>query len=293
MATNPVLYEEINVRNSEPQDVPACARICFEAFAGIADRHNFPRDFPSSEAAESFLSMIFSHPGFYAAVAEVDGEISGSICMDERSAIFGIGPLTIAPRAQDRGLGCQLMEAVLDRVAERGAPGVRLVQAAYHSRSMALYAKLGFCVREPLVVMQGRPLKIVISGYHVRPASVADLEACNRLCQRVHGYDRGDELRDAIRQGKAMVTRRANRVTAYATTIGFTGHAVAETVEDLQAIIAAAGEFSGPGFLMPVRNTALFGWCLERGLRVVQPMTLMTLGLYNEPAGAFLPSILS
>jgi hypothetical protein len=25
---------------------------------------------------------------------------------------------------------------------------------------------------------------------------------------------------------------------------------------------------------------------------VVEPMTLMTLGLYNEPAGAYLPSIL-
>jgi hypothetical protein len=27
-------------------------------------------------------------------------------------------------------------------------------------------------------------------------------------------------------------------------------------------------------------------------LKVVQVMTLMTLGLYNEPAGAYLPSVL-
>jgi hypothetical protein len=33
-------------------------------------------------------------------------------------------------------------------------------------------------------------------------------------------------------------------------------------------------------------------WCLANGLRVVQPMTLMTTGLYNEPAGAWLPSIM-
>lgn len=44
--------------------------------------------------------------------------------------------------------------------------------------------------------------------------------------------------------------------------------------------------------LVPTRNAALFRWCLENGLRVVQPMTLMTIGLYNEPAGAYLPSIL-
>ena len=60
---------------------------------------------------------------------------------------------------------------------------------------------------------------------------------------------------------------------------------------DLMALIGAAEGFDGPGFLVPARNTALFRWCLENGLRVVQPCTLMTIGLYNEPAGAWLPSI--
>jgi len=61
---------------------------------------------------------------------------------------------------------------------------------------------------------------------------------------------------------------------------------------DLQALIAAAEGFGGPGILVPTRNAELFRWCLANGLRVVEPMTLMTLGLYNEPAGAYLPSIL-
>ena len=43
---------------------------------------------------------------------------------------------------------------------------------------------------------------------------------------------------------------------------------------------------------LPTRNSEVFGWCLGQGLRVTQPMTLMSLGLYNEPRGAFLPSIL-
>jgi hypothetical protein len=66
---------------------------------------------------------------------------------------------------------------------------------------------------------------------------------------------------------------------------------VAETNLDLQAMIAAAPGFAGPGILVPVRNAELFRWCLSQGLRIVQPMTLMTTGLYNEPAGAYLPSI--
>ena len=61
---------------------------------------------------------------------------------------------------------------------------------------------------------------------------------------------------------------------------------------DLQALIAGAPSFLGPGIIVPTRNAALFRWCLENGLKVVEPMTLMTRGLYNEPAGAYLPSVL-
>ena len=37
------------------------------------------------------------------------------------------------------------------------------------------------------------------------------------------------------------------------------------------------------------RNGEVFRWCLRNGLRVVEPCSLMSLGLYNEPRGAFLP----
>jgi hypothetical protein len=57
-------------------------------------------------------------------------------------------------------------------------------------------------------------------------------------------------------------------------------------------VIGAVREFEGPGFLLPARNADLYRWCLGCGLRVVQVMTLMTFGLYNEPAGACLPSVL-
>ena len=82
------------------------------------------------------------------------------------------------------------------------------------------------------------------------------------------------------------------RITGYATEVGFLGHSVAESNEDLKALIGRAEAFTGPGFLLPTRNSDLMRWCLEKGLRVVIPMTLMSTGLYNEPAGAFLPSVI-
>ena len=89
-----------------------------------------------------------------------------------------------------------------------------------------------------------------------------------------------------------MVAESEGRIKAYASSIAFSGHAVGEANRDLQALIATATQLEGPGILVPTRNAGLFRWCLENGMRVVQPMTLMTIGLYSEPAGAYLPSIL-
>jgi len=180
----------------------------------------------------------------------------------------------------------------MTRAKERKVAGVRLVQAAYHNRSLSLYAKLGFVVREPLACMQGEPIQRAVLGYHVRPARQSDLSACNDLCFRVHGHDRGVELSDAIQQGTAVVAESDGVIKAYASSIAFFGHAVGVANQDLQALLAAATEFQGPGILVPTRNAELFRWCLDNGLRIIQPMTLMTTGLYNEPGGAYLPSIL-
>jgi GNAT superfamily N-acetyltransferase len=236
--------------------------------------------------------MLLSHPGFYAVVAEADGRIVGSNFLDERSTIAGLGPITVEPSGQNSGIGRQLMEALLERAAQRHFPGVRLVQAAYHNRSLSLYAKLGFTICEPLAGMQGTPIRVTIPGYTVRQATEGDLAACNRVCTRVHGHDRSGELRDAIQQGTATVVEHDGRITGYATAVGWLAHAVGESNEELKALIGAAPAYVGPGFLLPTRNTELFRWCLEQGLRVVVVMTLMSIGLYNEPAGACLPSVL-
>lgn len=284
--------DAVVIRRAKAQDAHACGIICHEAFTQINVRHGFPPDFPSSDVTTGVLSMMFSHPGFYSVVAEFHGKIVGSNCLDERSPIAGVGPITVNVEVQNQSIGRSLMQAVLDRAAERKFLGVRLLQAAFHNRSLSLYAKLGFDVREFMSVMQGPPISKAMSGYQVRAASESDVELCNSLCKTVHGHERGGELTDAIRQGTAVVAEHNGRITAYATAMGLFGHAVGRTNYDLQALIASASAFLGPGIIVPTRNAALFRWCLENGLKVVEPMTLMTIGLYNEPTGAYLPSVL-
>jgi predicted N-acetyltransferase YhbS len=283
---------ELNIRQATPEDAAACGLICYQAFYDINTAHNFPADLPSPEVATDLLSMMFSHPGFYCVVAESGGRIIGSNCLDERSPIAGIGPITVETSAQNAGAGRKLMDALLQRAQERKFIGVRLLQAAFHNRSLSLYTKLGFDTREPISTMFGTPIQKPMEGFHVRPALLSDLEACNRLSRKIHGHDRGGELADAIRQGTAKVVERTGRITGYTSSMAFFGHSMGETVRDLQALISSAETFGGPGILVPTRNAPLFRWCLENGLRVKHPMTLMSLGVYQEPAGSFLPSIL-
>jgi predicted N-acetyltransferase YhbS len=283
---------QVHIRRAAPADAEICGRICYEAFTAVANEHNFEPELPAPEAGIGVLQMLFTHPGFYGIVAEYNGRIAGSNCLDERSNVAGIGPVTVSPEVQDRSIGRLLMQAVMDRARDRGFAGVRLVQSAYHNRSLALYAKLGFDAREPLSVMNGTLPRVVPDGCRVRAATSDDLDAANLLCERVHGHNRSGELQDGIAQGTARVVERSGLITGYASGFGYFGHAAGESLADIQALIASADHIDGPGILVPTRNAELFRWCLNNGLRVVQPMTLMTMGLYNEPSGVWLPSIL-
>jgi predicted N-acetyltransferase YhbS len=282
----------LTMRPGQPGDANACGTICYQAFKVIADEHHFPPDFPDTEMAVGLMQFAFSTSNVYSVVAELNGRIVGSNFLWENDFIAGVGPITVDPGCQNASVGRKLMEQALQRAADCKLAGVRLVQAAWHNRSLALYTKLGFNVQEPLSVIQGPALSIRFPGYHVRPVNEADLVICNQLCVAIHGHDRNNELVGAAKAGTAAVAEYDGMITGYTTGVGFLGHTVAKTNTGLKALIGAAVNFPGPGFLLPSRNAAVLRWCLHKGLRVVQPMTLMSKGLYNDPAGAFLPSVL-
>ena len=280
----------VHIRPATTADAADCARICFEAFAAIADRHGFPRDFDDTSEAAGLISSLIEDPRFFGVVAVGDGEIVGSNFLDERSTVASVGPVTVAPDIQNEGIGRRLMMAVLDRAREQHISAIRLVQSAYHTRSLGLYAKMGFDARDSFAVVQGSPPRYA-GPVTVRPADESDLPACDTLCRRVHGIDRHDHVSDGVAARSARVAQRGGRITGYTTGVGLFGHSVAETTADLQALIADAEHYGGTGFLVPMRNTGLLRWCLHGGLRVVSTMNLMTMGEFHEPDGAYLASV--
>ena len=286
----------IAVRAIEAADGDECARILYEAFGGLHDHHRFPRDFPTPQAAGQLTSNFIAHPAIWGVVAEAEGRIVGSNFLDERGAITGVGPITVDPEAQGHGVGRRLMGAVMERGA--GARGMRLFQDSFNMRSLSLYASLGFEVKEPAVVMSGMPTGGPVAGIEVRPLEEADLEQCESLCLRVHGFERTNELRDAIEIPvfSPSVALRDGRITAYATTLTFfpAAYAVAETEDDMRALITGALTASDEpaSFLLPTRQAGLLRWCLSEGLRPVKPMTYMSIGEYRRPDGCWIPSVL-
>lgn len=283
----------VQLRPVTPADAETCGRIIYEAFRGIAEQHNFRPDFESPEVATQLAESFVANPSVYGVVAEQDGRVVGSNFLWEHDPIRAVGPVTVDPNTQARGVGRVLMNAVIER--GRGAAGVRLVQDSFNLASLSLYASLGFDVREPLIEIEGMPKTGAPAGYDVRPLTDEDLAACEDLCKRVHGFERTNELRATPPMLTPVVAVRDGRITAYATGPTFwpLNHAVAETDEDMQALLAGASSLAAAplSFILPTRQTNLFRWCLSNGLRVVKPMSLMSMGEYHEPRGCYLPSV--
>ena len=284
---------QIVLRETTPDDADACAQIVFDAFASIHDHHRFDRDFPVLEVAQGMMSSWVPHPAVWGVVAEADGRMVGSNFLDERDPIRGVGPITVDPHGQNAGVGRALMDAVIERGAD--APGIRLLQDGFHMRSLSLYTKLGFDVKAPAIVMKGMPRSAPDAAVEVRPLEERDLDECEALCVRVHGFPRTNALRDAMLAFAPFVALRDGRVTAYASSpaVWAMNHAVAESEAELSALLlGAAAAMEDPlAFLVPLESE-LYRWCLAEGLRAVKPMNVMAMGEYQEPAGGWLPSVI-
>jgi len=280
------------IRPIRPEDVEACARAAYSAHSAVAKAHNVPCEHPSLEFSLGMVGNKVKDPNAAGFVADCGGQVVGSIFLNTfpETPVAAIGPLTVDPAAEGSAAGHGLMQAALDEARDRHIEQVRLVQSPSHLRSLALYLKVGFEAREPLVLMSGTPSRQAIAEGAVRPATVDDIPACNDLCVKAHGFARGFELRSAIAQKNGRVVERGDHVSGYSTGLGFLGHAVGETTEDLKMLIAAAPAVMGPGFFVPVRNGELLRW-LFGDFRASWPATLMTYGRYKEVTGAFMPSI--
>ena len=147
-------------------------------------------------------------------------------------------------------------------------------------------------VRGAYAALYGEPVRATLPGYEVRKATDSDEAPCNAVVPvRSTATPARARLPRPSRVARRRVVERFGRITGYTTGVNYFAHSVGETSDDLQALIGAAADFGTPGFLVPLANTELFRWCLSHGLRVFFVLNMLTLGLYQEPQGSYMPSV--
>jgi predicted N-acetyltransferase YhbS len=280
------------IRRATSADIDVCSRINYEAFKGIADRHQFPNtDFPTLDFSTEIIGLLIESPSFFDIVAENDGSVVGCGFIDERNLIRGIGPVSVDRTFQGQGIGRKIMKALLAQGQE--AVGIRLVQESFNMASLSLYISLGFEVKEPFVLMEGKFRSQPLSGVEVRPMVSEDVDECAALCKKLYGCDRTSDIEYALNDLSPWVACKQGQIVAYTCAVSAFAHSLAETEADIQALLLGVGASNSEAdvsFHLPVRYASLFRWCLQEGLRALKPLAVMALGEYRQPQGCYFPS---
>ncbi|MBC7783390.1 MAG: GNAT family N-acetyltransferase [Burkholderiales bacterium] len=286
------MSDSITIQPVKPKHIPELAAICFNAFGKLHERHAVEADFDSIETANMVIGMLAASPEFAGFVAMVDGKIVGSNFVSFSDPVSGVGPITVDPACQARGVGRRLMQAVMDAAKERGVREVRLLQEAINSTSLSLYTKLGFDWREGIAMF--RPVSSPEADRNVRAVTDADLPAIDAISIRHYGSTRINEVRGFMAmQMPGVLLERQGRPIGYFFP-GMFGHGFAETEQDLAVLIGQSMRTAPPMFqktLIPLGAHELHRALLSAGGKTIKQMNYMTFGPYTRPMGGWVPSI--
>jgi len=115
----------ITIRSESPTDSTAIGAVTVAAFATA----------PHAAHTEQFIVAALRRAGAlsFSLVAECGGEIVGHVAVspvllsDGSVGWFGLGPISVLPEHQGRGIGSRMMREVLQRLRDSGAAGCVLV----------------------------------------------------------------------------------------------------------------------------------------------------------------------
>ena len=137
------------VREEVPSDIEAITRVTAAAFLSH----------PQSDQTEQLIIEELRRSGALALslVAEAEGRVIGHVAFspvtisDSTSDWYGLGPLSVEPAFQGRGVGQALVNAGLDVLRSRGANGCVLFGAAGY------YGRFGFSANSDIYFLGGPP----------------------------------------------------------------------------------------------------------------------------------------
>jgi GNAT superfamily N-acetyltransferase len=275
-----------------PNQIPELGRICYDAFSTLQDRHGYPRDFPDVDTGRMIIAHVATRSDYTGVTAVLDGTVVGSNYLLHSDPVSGVGPITVDPKVQTRGIGRALMTWVMEEVRRRGIRQTRLFQEAINTTSLSLYASLGFAWRDSAALMRMKPAEA--DDPTIRPLTAEDLASVESLSERTYGFSRAGDGAELLKaKFPAFIREKQGKAVGYLISSLF-GHAGAESNGDLLALVShAARHVPSPlqVFICPLSNDSLYRSALGAGYRTLKVLSYMSLGKYVPPRGAFLPSI--
>jgi GNAT superfamily N-acetyltransferase len=279
---------------ARPEHLADLSRICHLAFDTLQEHHRVHRDVPNEEVGRLIIGGVLLRADYVGIVAVEDGRVVGSNFLLLADEVCGVGPITVDPTAQSRGVGRRLMQWVIDEARRRRGERVhvRLFQEGVNTTSLSLYARLGFRWRDAAALMQPRPAEA--DDGSVRPMTQGDLPQVEHLSVRHYGHSRANDAAQLLKmQLPALVRERDRRVVGYQIATLF-GHAAAETDQDLLALAAQTARRVAPPMsvvIVPMSQPSLFGAALSADFRVAKVLNYMSLDTFRPPTGPSMPSI--
>src|SRR5216683_4008356 len=96
-------------------DIPSVGRIGVDAFNDLMARHNRPPLYPDPQVGPLAATAYLTTDPDCSVVATEEGRVVGSVFYRRRGVTVSVGPATVAPAEQGRGIGRQLFEHVIER----------------------------------------------------------------------------------------------------------------------------------------------------------------------------------
>jgi GNAT superfamily N-acetyltransferase len=229
---------------------------------------------------EQDCALLLSLGGGLAACGP-DGAILGTAMQWRWSpGCATVGMVLVAPSQQGRGLGRQLMQALLD------IDPTQVVMLNATEAGLGLYERLGFRPVGMVCQHQGVVAAPALES-SLRRGQAADLSGLVALDAAAFGASRAPLIERLMTEGEIRVLERSGSLRGFAVRRPFgrgetIGPLVAETEDNAIALIAA---LLRPGFQridIPVTAKTLAAWLTQAGLVSVDSVTVMTRGAWRE-----------
>jgi len=281
------------IRRMEERDVVRAGEVIATAFNDVFSRHGYPQPFPSHEVGIGLARGYLQLEPQECFVAEEGGKVVGSGFLHLRGSTAGIGPITVDPFCQSKGIGKELMMTVIR--AGRHCPSLRLVQDSFNTVSFPLYSKLGFATHGLIASLGGQELRPATRprGIAIREATLEDATRITALDTKLTGITRPQDLHYFLQQTSQLMSFVDGKLAGYLCVLrlegsAFLGPAAATEPAALKALISHAIEKEQGKVLrmrLPTRHHELLLELMKMGFRVEALQTYMVRGPWKTPKG--------